>query len=181
MGVSKVVNTTNSIGGAIIKLRILPVIIIATFCLIFGLLDVTKKIIFKKSLDGNVLNDVCIAISSPGPSPGPSPSPVPEVFECKDIKYTYKIDGKNYSKTSTISSNIQYKSNDPILISYNPNNPEEHRIGSADNRVFGMGLIICAFLMYTGSYFAYKMASQKGVGTVVAAGTLAGMFKGGEK
>ena len=102
-------------------------------------------------------------------------------FKCKDIEYIYKVDDENFSNTSTIYSHKKYKPNDPILISYNPSNPVEHRVGPPDNRFLGMSLITCSVITFIGVYVVYKFSSQKGVGTLATAGAISGMFRGGKK
>lgn len=183
MAIEKIIETTNAVGGAVIKLQLIPFIIGAFICFVLGILDVTKKIIFKKNIDGNVLNDVCVPMNSMGPSPGPSPGPSSgsNQFKCKNIQYIYKIDDTKYSQTSTINSYKKYNTNDPILISYNPNNPNQHRVGGADNRILGISLITCSIITCVGVYIVYKISSQKGVGTVATAGAISGMFRGDNK
>ena len=184
MAVEKILNTTNSIGSAVIKFKYaLPLAIISVVCFILGIINVTKKLVFSKSVGGNVLNDVCVSGPQPGPSPGPSPELIPGFGEyvCKNINYTYRIDNQTYSKKSTIYSPKKYKPNDPILISYNPDAPDEHRVGSIDNRMLGISMIICSIIMFLAAFLIYRISSQRGVGTVATVGEITGMFKTNKK
>ena len=115
---------------------LLPALSIPTVVLVYGIWILTKSQGFIMRTNGNVTTTSC-GDGSSGPSP-----------DCSGVSYVYKVDGVKYGGTLEVTDEKVYSPNDPLVISYHPDDPSKSKVGEPEIQYLGSGLVMGAIVLY---------------------------------